>query len=78
VGMPVCRVSDPALLPDLVEELMARTDCIAEPIGPDRLAVNVLGSYRGEAMRMEIELRVRAWQAAQHEIGVDVDVEFDG
>jgi hypothetical protein len=76
--MPVCRVSDPALLPDLVEELMSRADCVAETIGPDRLAVNVLGSYRGEAMRMEIELRIRAWQAAQRESGVDVDVEFDG
>ncbi|MFL5963938.1 MAG: hypothetical protein ACJ757_13710 [Gaiellaceae bacterium] len=76
--MPVVRVSDPALLPDLVEELKERADCIAETIGPDRLAVNVLGSYRGEAMRMEVELRIRAWQAAQRSRGVDVDVEFEG
>jgi hypothetical protein len=77
VGMPVFRVSDPELLPVLLEELTGRHDCVAEAVGPDRVAVSVLGSFHTDAMRMEAELRIRAWQAALRSRGVHVDVELD-
>ncbi len=32
------------------------------------------GSYASDAMWMELELRVRAWEAAQRSTGVEVDL----
>jgi hypothetical protein len=75
--MPVFRVSDPELLPILLEALTERNDCLAEAVGPDRVAVSVLGSFHSDAMRMEAELRIRAWQAALRSRGVQVDIDLD-
>jgi len=73
----VFRVSDPTVLPDLLEELVARRDCLAEVIGPDSLRVSVLGSYNTDALELEVELRIRAWQAAQSARGLDVDIDIE-
>jgi hypothetical protein len=75
--MPVFRVSDPTVLPDLLEELVARGDCLAEVTGPNRLTVSVLGSYNSDALELEVELRIRAWQAAQSARGVEVEIDID-
>jgi hypothetical protein len=77
VGVPVFRISDPTVLSDLVEELAARHDCLAEVIGPNRLSVSVLGSYNNDALELEVELRVRAWQAVRSSHDVEVDVVID-
>jgi hypothetical protein len=77
VGMPVFRVSDAALLPVLLEDLRKQNDCLAEAVGQNRLSVSVLGSFHSDAMRMEVELRIQAWQAAQRSRGVDVSVDLD-
>jgi hypothetical protein len=75
--MPVFRVSDPELLPILLEALTERNDCLAEAVGPDRVAVSVLGSFHSDAMWMEAELRIRAWQAALRSRGVQVDIDLE-
>ena len=75
--MPVFRVSDPAVLPELLEELTARPDCLAEVVGPNRVAVSVLGSYNTEALELEVELRIRAWQSAQRSRGLDVGIDVE-
>lgn len=74
--MPLFRLSDPTLLPELISELAARPDIVLEVVGKDTILVNILGSYNSDALRMAAELRVRAWQAAQRARGVGVEVEL--
>jgi hypothetical protein len=70
------RLSDPGLLDDLIADLQSRADLVVAAVGEDTLEVSLLGSYNLDAMRMAIDLRVRAWEAAQHATGrlVRVDV----
>jgi hypothetical protein len=75
--MPVFRVSDPTFLPELLEELTARPDCLAEVVGPNRVAVSVLGSYNTEALALEVELRIRAGHRAQRSRGLDVGIDVE-
>ena len=59
------RLNDASLLPDLVEFLETRTDAVVTELGADELEVTLLGSYAIDAMRMELYLRVRAWEAGR-------------
>jgi len=68
------RVTDPALLSDLVEFLRSRADAIAEQVSEDEVEVSLLGSYALDAMRMELYLRIRAWEAARAARGVSVEL----
>jgi hypothetical protein len=58
------RVNDPALLPDLLEYLGSSPDIFADAVSEDEVEISLLGSFALEAMRMEIYLRIRAWEAA--------------
>jgi hypothetical protein len=75
MGMPVFRISDAAALPNLLADLTSNHDCLAEVIGPNRVSVSILGSYNADAMDLEVELRIRAWQAAQISRGVEVGID---
>ena len=75
--MTTVRINDPSLLGLLVADLLDRPDVIAEEIGPDRVSVSLLGSYNAQAMRLAIELRLRAWEAAQRARGLDVELELE-
>jgi len=68
------RVSDPALVPELMEFLRSRLDVVAEQVGEDEVSVSLLGSYGSDSMRMALYLRVRAWEAAQRSRGVEVEL----
>jgi hypothetical protein len=68
------RVSNPALLPDLVEFLRSRLDVVAEEVSDDEVEVSLVGSYNSDALRMELYLRVRAWEAGRRSAGVDVEL----
>jgi hypothetical protein len=68
------RISDPALVPELLEFLRARVDVVAEQTGEDEVEISLLGSYAQDAMRMELFLRVRAWEAGKRASGVEVEV----
>ena len=57
------RVHDAAHLPDLVAYLEER-ECIAERVGPNTIEVSRLSSVRHNHVRMELDLHLRAWQAA--------------
>jgi hypothetical protein len=74
--MATIRLSDPGLLDDLVADLRSRADLVVAAVNEDTVEVSLLGSYNLEAMRMAIDLRVRAWEAAQHAAGrlIRVDV----
>ncbi len=54
------RVSDPALVPELLEFLCSRLDVVAEQITANEMSLSLLGSYASDAMRMELCVRVRA------------------
>jgi hypothetical protein len=68
------RVSNPALLPDLLEFLRSRLDVVAEEVSDDEVEVSLVGSYNSDAMRMELYLRVRAWEAGRRSAGVEVEL----
>ena len=61
----------------LVEHLGGQDDLAVERIAPGRIRVSVLGSFGAEAMRLELFLRLRAWEAAERARGHDVRVELD-
>jgi hypothetical protein len=67
------RVSDPALIPELLEFLQSRLDVVAEQVKENEVSVSLLGSYAPDPMRMELYLRVRAWEAGQRSKGVEVE-----
>ena len=58
------RLSNPSLLPELVEFLRTRADAVVTPVDDDEVEVTLLGSYAQDAMRMELYLRLRAWEVA--------------
>lgn len=75
--MPTIRISDPAFLDLLIQDLTARSDVVAQPIAPDAVKIGILGSYNREALRMATLLRIRAWEAAQRARGIDVFVDLE-
>jgi len=66
------RISDPTYLLALRAHLAERADCVATAVGADRLDVTILGSYNVEAMDLETQLRIRAWEEVQRARGIDV------
>ena len=68
------RLSNPALIPDLVEFLRSRADVVAEEVSDDEVEVSLLGSYNSDAMRLELYLRVRAWEAGRRPTGVEIEL----
>jgi hypothetical protein len=66
------RISEPELLPDLVEFFQARAELVVEKSGKDEIDAALIGSYNEEAQGMAIELLVLAWQAAHPEVQVEV------
>ena len=68
------RVSDPSLVPELLDFLHAGTDVVAEAVSADEVEVSLIGSYGLDAMRMELYLRLRAWEAARRCRGVTAEL----
>ena len=68
------RVSDPALLPELVEFLERREymAAITEQVGDDELIVSLLGSYSADAMQMQLTLIIRAWESGRSGRAVEI------
>jgi hypothetical protein len=76
-AMTLIRISDSALLATLLADLRARPDLVATVISDNTIRVSILGSYNHEALRIATYLRIRAWEAAQHARGIDVNVEIE-
>lgn len=58
------RLSDPSLVPELLEFLSAREDCALASVATDAVEVSLLGSYGAEAAHEVVEQRLREWRAA--------------
>lgn len=68
------RVSDTEFTDELAEFLSASLDTIVEKIADDELEVSILGSLDPSTMRMEIYLRVRAWESTAQDRGIRVEL----
>ena len=68
----IIHVSNPSLVPDLLEFLTRNPDVIAARVADDEIAVSLLGSRRQPWNKMELTLRVRAWQAARENVAVEI------
>jgi hypothetical protein len=68
----IIHVSDQSLVPDLLEFLERQPDVIAARAGDDEIHVSLLGSRRQPWNRMELALRVRAWQAGRENVAVEI------
>ena len=68
------RVSDPALLPELVEFLERREymAAITEQVGDDELIVSLLGSFSADVMQMQLTLIIRAWESGRAGRAVEI------
>ena len=55
------RVEDPALLPDLMADLLRRVDAVVTQTGDQELEVSLLGSRAMDPELVELRKRVRAW-----------------
>jgi hypothetical protein len=75
--LTILRVSSGDAAQLLLTHLQEQGDLAVELLGPDRLRVSVLGSYGADAMRLQLFLRLRAWEAAERARGNDVRVELD-
>jgi hypothetical protein len=68
------RLSSADLLNDLMESLRAEPSAVVEQMSDDEVEVTLLGSYKEAALRMEILLRLRAWETAHCASGVVVEI----
>lgn len=75
--MTLVRTNNSATTRLLVAYLTAATDIAVEPVGEREVRVSLLGSYREEAMRLALYLRLRAWEAGQRAQGNDVHLDLD-
>ena len=75
--MTIVRTNSSAATQLLLAYLGAITDIAVEPLGAQEVRVSLLGSYREDAMRLALYLRLRAWEAGQRAEGVDVRLDLD-
>jgi len=68
------RIDSTELLDDLMAFLGEDADAVVEPVSPDELEVSLLGSRNTDAMRIELYLRVRAWESGRNAGGAHVDI----
>jgi hypothetical protein len=68
------RLSSADMLGELLEFLRAEPSAVVEPLSDDEVEVSLLGSYQQDALRMELYLRLRAWEAAHRASGVRVEI----
>jgi hypothetical protein len=61
-GMRV-RIDSAEMLEDLLGFFASDPSAIARQVSRDELEVSLLGSYSEDAMRLELYLRLRAWEA---------------
>jgi hypothetical protein len=68
------QLTDPALVPELLEFLLGHMDCIATRISDDELEASLLGSRQLDANRLELDRRLLVWRAARP--GDDVEIKL--
>jgi len=62
------HVSDPALVPSLLDFLRERVHVIADQLGPNEVEVSLLGSMSTPKRRLELDLMLQLWRAANEHV----------
>jgi hypothetical protein len=75
--MTVVRTNSDAATRLLLAYLDAVSDIAVEPLGEREVRVSLIGSYREDAMRLALYLRLRAWEAGQRADGNDVRLDLE-
>jgi hypothetical protein len=57
-------VSEPELVPSLLEFLRARVYVTAEQVGVTEIEISQLGSMNADARRLELDLLLQLWRAS--------------
>jgi hypothetical protein len=52
-------------VPELLEYLESSPDVVASVVSENEVEVSLMGSFALDAMRMELFLRIRAWEAGK-------------
>lgn len=68
------RLSSAGLLDELLEFLQAEPSAVVEQVSDDEVEVTLLGSYQQDALRMQLELRLKAWEATHSAPGAHVEI----
>lgn len=68
------RISNPSKLDELIEFLRAAPNAIIERLSDHEVEVSLLGSYAADAMRMQLYLQLRAWEASRRAAGTRVEI----
>jgi hypothetical protein len=68
------RTTGPEQLDELIGFLETETDATIQRVSDDEAEVCLLGSYNRDAMRMELYLRLRAWEAGRRARDAHVDI----
>ena len=74
IGVMRVQISNRAQLGELIEALGSEPNAIVERLNEHELEVSLLGSYAAGAMRMQLYLRVRAWEAARRAADARVEI----
>jgi hypothetical protein len=68
------RVSDPAMLPDLLE-FLDRRGAVVEQINDHEVDASLVGSYGSlDTMRMQLYLLIRAWEAGRSHLDAAAEI----
>jgi hypothetical protein len=59
------QLTNPTLVPELLDFLLGHMDCVATRIREDELEASLLGSRRLDANRAELDRRLQLWQAGR-------------
>lgn len=68
------RLSSADLLDELLDFLRAETSAVVEQVSDDEVEVSLLGSYKQDALRTQLELRLRAWEATHRACGARAEI----
>jgi hypothetical protein len=60
------KLSDPALVDDLVE-FLSRSGCVAQPDDETTVLVSIPRSLRDDAAELELDIYLRVWEATHPE-----------
>jgi hypothetical protein len=66
-------LSNPALVPELLEFVESRADVVTKRVSENEVELSLLGSYNFEDARLTVELLIQAWEAARN---AEASVEF--